>query len=281
MYKQQQMESFTVCKIEAGRAVLLSQEDFELIEFPVKLLPKDYGKVKISVTSSTEDESEKEDSLKLLLREVELEYGIGEREIERIKEEIGIEGFLSIESLGSTAAILTWKRPFYQIFGNSIKVEAVILNVESEKEEFYNEFVDFVIKGQRTIQVTDTKCRINLPIDLKVSLIIKSSAGCFKSNSIKLKTKKFDDFSGIFLLTDLTDQSSTDRLEFIRDQGGYISRSYHPDHPITAIITDNFESDLFKIGIDNNLPVVSANWLEALVATRELPHFEDHLLKRI
>lgn len=278
------MESFTVCKIEAGRAVLLSQEDFELIEFPAKLLPKDYGKVKITV-SSTEEGNEKEDSLRGLLREVEMEYGIEEREIERIKEEIGIEGFLRIESLGSTAAILTWKRPFHQIFGHSIKVENIILNVqggegEEEGEEYFHDFVDFVIKGQRAIQATDTKCRINLPIDLKVCLIIKSSVGCFKSNAIKLKTMKFDDFSGIFLLTDLTDQSNTDRLEFIRDQGGYISRSYYPDHPITAIVTDSFESDLFRIGIDNNLPVVSATWLEGLVATRVLPHFEDHLIKR-
>jgi hypothetical protein len=281
------MDCFSVCKIEAGRAVLLSQEDFELIEFPAKLLPKDYGKVKILVNSMGDEETEKEgeNSLKMLLKEVEIEFGVSEKEIERIKEEIGMEGFLRIESLGSTAAILTWgdNRPFSKIFDKSIKVETIILTVESEEEgaDYYDEFVDFVIKGQRPIQVNDTKCRVNLPIDLKVALIVKSSVGYFRSNTLKLRKMKFDDFSGIFLLTDLTDQPNTDILEFIRDQGGYISRSYNPDHPITAVITDSFESDLFKIGIDNNLPVVSSTWLEALVSTRELPHFEDHLIKRI
>jgi hypothetical protein len=281
------MDCFSVCKIEAGRAVLLSQEDFELIEFPAKLLPKDYGKVKILVNSMGDEETEKEgeNSLKMLLKEVEIEFGVSEKEIERIKEEIGKEGFLRIESLGSTAAILTWgdNRPFSKIFDKSIKVETIILTVESEEEgaDYYDEFVDFVIKGQRPIQVNDTKCRVNLPIDLKVALIVKSSVGYFRSNTLKLRKMKFDDFSGIFLLTDLTDQPNTDILEFIRDQGGYISRSYNPDHPITAVITDSFESDLFKIGIDNNLPVVSSTWLEALVSTRELPHFEDHLIKRI
>jgi hypothetical protein len=281
------MDCFSVCKIEAGRAVLLSQEDFELIEFPAKLLPKDYGKVKILVNSMEDEETEKEGEnfLKMLLKEVEIEFGVSEKEIERIKEEIGMEGFLRIESLGSTAAILTWgdNRPFSKIFDKSIKVETIILTVESEEEgaDYYDEFVDFVIKGQRPIQVNDTKCRVNLPIDLKVALIVKSSVGYFRSNTLKLRKMKFDDFSGIFLLTDLTDQPNTDILEFIRDQGGYISRSYNPDHPITAVITDSFESDLFKIGIDNNLPVVSSTWLEALVSTRELPHFEDHLIKRI
>lgn len=281
------MECFSVCKIEAGRAVLLSQEDFELIEFPAKLLPKDYGKVKILVNSADDDEAaenEKEESLKMLLKEVEVEFGVGEREIERIKEEIGMEGFLRIESLGSTATILCWQRPFSEIFDKSIKVDSVILSIESGKEPetgLYDEFVDFVIKGQKGINWTDTRCRINLPIDLKVALVVKSSVGCFKSNTIKLKTRKFDDFSGIFLLTDVTDQPSTDRLEFIRDQGGYISRSYYPDQPITAVITDSFESDLFKVGIENNLPVVGSTWLEALVAAREVPHFEDHLLKRL
>jgi hypothetical protein len=280
------MDCFSVCKIEAGRAVLLSQEDFELIEFPAKLLPKDYGKVKILVNSMGDEETEKEgeNSLKMLLKEVEIEFGVSEKEIERIKEEIGKEGFLRIESLGSTAAILTWgdNRPFSKIFDKSIKVETIILTVESEEgADYYDEFVDFVIKGQRPIQVNDTKCRVNLPIDLKVALIVKSSVGYFRSNTLKLRKMKFDDFSGIFLLTDLTDQPNTDILEFIRDQGGYISRSYNPDHPITAVITDSFESDLFKIGIDNNLPVVSSTWLEALVSTRELPHFEDHLIKRI
>lgn len=279
------MECFSVCKIEAGRAVLLSEEDFELIEFPSKLLPKDYGKVKILVNSADDDESAekvKEDSMKMLLKEVEIEFGVGEREIERIKEEIGMEGFLRIESLGSTAAILSWQRPFSEIFDKSIKVDSVILNIESceESSGVYDEFVDFVIKGQKGINVEDTKCRINLPIDLKVTLIVKSSVGCFKSNKIILKTRKFDDFSGIFLLTDLTDQPSTDRLEFIRDQGGYIIRSYSPDQPITAVVTDTFESELFKVGIDNNLPVVGATWLEALMAMREVPHFEDHLLKK-
>jgi hypothetical protein len=246
------MDCFSVCKIEAGRAVLLSQEDFELIEFPAKLLPKDYGKVKILVNSMEDEETEKEGEnfLKMLLKEVEIEFGVSEKEIERIKEEIGMEGFLRIESLGSTAAILTWgdNRPFSKIFDKSIKVETIILTVESEEEgaDYYDEFVDFVIKGQRPIQVNDTKCRVNLPIDLKVALIVKSSVGYFRSNTLKLRKMKFDDFSGIFLLTDLTDltdQPNTDILEFIRDQGDQISRSYHPDHPITAIITDSsFES---------------------------------------
>ena len=285
------MESFTVCKIEAGRAVLLSQEDFELIEFPAKLLPKDCTNVKITIHAEEGEggvgKQKEKEQLKCLLRKVEEEFGVEEREIERFKEEIGMEEFLMIESLGSTAAILTWSRPFSDIFGTQIKIDNIILNFDSIEadggggvEDYFEEYIDFVIKGQKPIHSNDTKCRVNLPIDLKVSLIVKTSVGCFKSNAVELKTKKFDDFSGIFLFTDLTDQSSTDRLEFIREQGGYISRSYYPDQPITAIVTDTFDSELFKIGIDNNLPVVGATWLEALVATRELPHFEDHLLKR-
>lgn len=275
------METFTVCKIEAGRAILLSQEDFELIEFPAKLLPNDCKNVNITINSSSStNEGEGDNKMREMIKEVLYEYYVDERQAERIKEEIEMEGFLRIESLGSTAAILSWQRSFSDIFGSSVNLENVLLNIESEEEGYLEEYVDFVMKGQKTIHPSETRCRINLPIDLKVSLVVNSSVGCFKTREIKLRTMKFDDFSGIFLLTDLTDQPSIDRLEFVRDQGGYISRSYSADHPITAVITDSFDSELFRIGIDNNLPVVSGTWLEALVATKELPHFQDHLLKR-
>lgn len=273
------METFTVCKIEAGRAILLSQEDFELIEFPAKLLPTDCKNVNITINSNV-SEGAGDNQVRELIKEVLYEYYVDERQVERIREEIEMEGFLRIESLGSTAAILSWQRSFADIFGPSVKVENVSLNIESEEEEYLEEYVDFVMKGQKTIHPSEMRCRINLPIDLKVSLIVNSSVGCFKTREISLRTMKFDDFSGIFLLTDLTDQPSIDRLEFVRDQGGYISRSYSADHPITAVVTESFESELFRVGIDNNLPVVSGTWLEALVATKELPHFQDHLLKR-
>lgn len=273
---------FTVCKIEAGRAVLLSQNDFELIEFPAKLLPPNWengGAVSINVSPAAEN-SLNDKKTKELLNEIERDYCVEGERIEEIKRELS--NCLRIENLGCTAAILTWNRPISQIFGPKIRIENVLMDIESPTEpEYFQEYVDFVLKGLKPISIEDTLCRVNLPIDLNVKLLIETSVGYFKSNKIGLSCKKFEDFSGIIVLTDLTEPTETiNRLEFLREQGGYIIRQYTPDQPITAVVTGSFDSPLFKLGIDYNLPVVSDTWLEALVATRELPHFEDHLLKR-
>lgn len=275
---------FTICKIEAGRAILLSQEDdYELIEFPAKLLPKECEKVvRIQIENGDGNKNERNDlNEDLKISEVIKEFGVDGEMMERFKNEISSENFFKIESLGCTATILSWSRPFTFIFGPSILIENVILKVSTEYSE---DFADFVLKGQKGIQATDTKLRINLPVDLKVFLIVKTSVGCFKSNTLTLSCKKFEDFSGIFLVTDLQSDRTSENivalLEFIREQGGYISRQISQDQPITAVVTDSFDSQLFREGIENNLPVVSSTWLEALVSTREIPHFEDHLITR-
>ena len=287
---------FTVCKIEAGRAVLLSQSDFELIEFPAKLLPKDTaaditgGTVQINICTIDHNSTFKTGRL---IEEIEKVFSVN---VENIKKELG--NVLKIENLGCTAAILSWTRPIHEIFGSAIQIDNIILDIAPLKDKegeysnisdncdcddddlFLEDYVDFVIKGLKPISKFDQMCRINLPINLTVKLIIKTSVGYFKTNSVPMKCKEFDGFAGIFVLTDLTEVDDLVRLEFVREQGGYINRKYSADQPITAVVTDSFDSELFKIGIYNNLPVVSSTWLVALVATMELPHFEDHLLKR-
>lgn len=284
----EQSETFTICKIEAGRAVLLSTTDFELIEFPAKLLPFNYKTGhEVSINVFNEKSSGGRDFVKLM-GEVYEDFGVSEVEIERIREEIGGKGssFLKLAALGSTAAIISWLRPVKAVLGPKITCHGIILNVEidggnARMEDYEAECIDFVLKGQqRLITPEDVTCRINLPIDLRVSLMICSSVGCFRSNWISLSCRKFEDFSGIFLLTDLKDAASLDRLEFIREQGGYIARQFNSDQPITAVVTDSFDSECFHVGIENNLPVVGASWLAALIATKELPHFEDHLLTK-
>lgn len=281
MQYKQMPSTFTVCKIEAGRAVLLSQEDFELIEFPAKMLPKDCGGVvKIQIEKGASEEKDIS-----LVSQVLDEFGVEWERVEGFKNEITSEGFLWIESLGCTAAILSWSRPFTTIFGPSVAIESVIMSVTCASA-YEEEYVDFVMKGQKPVGAGDSKLRVNLPVDLEVALVVRTSVGCFRSNVVRLSCKKFEDFSGVFLVTDLqsndtdTDNSTDTLLEFIREQGGYISRQFNADQPITAVVTDSFESPLFREGIESNLPVVGASWLEALVSTREIPHFEDHLIKR-
>ena len=118
-------------------------------------------------------------------------------------------------------------------------------------------------------------CRINLPIDMKVSLLVKTSVGYFKSNEITLKSGKFDDFSGVFVVSD----RESEQLELFAEQGGNVSRIFNSGDPITAIVVESFDSELMRIGIENNLPVVGMTWIENFLSSGEMPPFEDHLIK--
>lgn len=269
---------FTVCKIEAGRAILMSQEDFELIEFPAKLIPKDSKTVRINIESRGNCQS-KEGETERMLGEITDCYEVRERDIERFKEEIGSETFLKVSKMGSTAAIINWDRSIPEIFGNPIKIEAAVLKIGctcARNEGCYcEEYVDYVRKGLRMPANGATSCRIPLPIDLNLSLMVKTSVGYFECNEITLKSCKFEGFSGVFLVCD----HDSDTLEMFKEQGGHVSKTLNVCEPITAVVVGSFGSELFAQGIENNLPVVSVTWVEALLAGGELPRFEDHLLQ--
>ena len=252
----------------------MSQEDFELIEFPAKLLPKDSNNVTITVQSRG-TQNRPDQSTEKLLEEIQQCYGVGERELERFKEEISNDSFLKISKLGATAATITWDRPFPEIFGNSIKIDATIMNIDctcAREDNCYCEgYVDYVRKGLK-LNFNSNSCRINLPIDLKVSLLAKTSVGYFKSNEIVLKAGKFNDLSGVFVVSDRD-------FELLREKGGHVSGTIDQSEPITAVVVESFESELFRSGIENNLPVVGVSWVESLLSTGELPPFEAYLLK--
>lgn len=298
---QSQKESFRVCKIEAGRATLISK-DFEVIEIPSKLLPNNNNDNSIVQINFTTDEEESKNYIQVgnkLIESIYEDYEITEGKISKIKEEIESKEFLRLEALGCTAAILNWKKSFKQIFGSGkiIKIESIGIEIfdgrienneklHSNSSNYSNdnidEYVNYILKGLKGIQVDDFRCRINLPIgDLKVNLSVRTSVGTFKTNSINLKPKlvckKTNDLSGIFLVTDLPTDHPL--LKQIREMGGYISRRICEDQPTTVVVTENFGSELFREGLEDNLPVVSVTWLDALVSENELPHFEDHLLK--
>lgn len=279
-------ETFTVCKIEAGRAILMSQEDYELIEFPSKLLPKNTKTVSIKIESKGEDNLNGKNETETLLKKIKEQFGVNGRAIERFKEEIESENFLKLSKLGSTAAIINWQRSFLEIFGKPVKIDTSIINInctcslENKINSCYcEEYVDYVRKTLKYPINGINNCRINLPIDLRVSLLAKTSIGYFKSNEIILKSQKFDDLSGIFLLIDDLDG---EKVKMITEMGGNVRRSFDPNDPITAVIVESFDSELFRIGIENNLPTISSSWIDALLSnkeTTELPSFEDHLVK--
>jgi hypothetical protein len=287
------LPTFTICKIEAGKALLISEENYEMIEFPVKLLQnkKVNERVQISVDECKKDES----AIKSLVESVVQDYGISSVEVERLKEEISRSNeFLKIERLGSTAAILSWKRGISSVFGRAIVVHSIDLEVSScaskatpeDNEKLLDEYVEFVLRGLERIGLDDVMTRLPLPISLKCNLLIRTSAGSFRSNSIQVPQGQnihapMEDFSKLFLVTDL--DSSDSRLTRIRELGGYIEREIKRDQPVTAVVfqqINNENSGLFEEAIESNLPVVGVSWLESLLSTNELPHFEDHLLSQ-
>lgn len=261
----EESSQFSVCKIEAGKAVLLS-EDFELLEFPAKLLPSSHAsEVKIKVESCP-----RRRDLSAALADIRNTFAVSSEDVARIKECINAEGFLRTEAVGCTCASISWRDNLNSLLrsirgGASVLCEAVDLVCLTTLQSIPIE------DGQA---INRLRIDMNLSPELEVAVLFRTSIGAFWTRSLTLRRAEMSesDYSGITIITDLP--SSDVRLQKIAKNGGKIAHTaiaINNYDCITAVVTSTPSSDLYSAASKASLPIVNYEWLDLLVTLNRIP----------
>lgn len=266
---------FSVCKIEAGKAVLLS-DDFELMEFPAKLLPSNHAaEVKIKVESCP-----RRNDLSAALASIRNTFGVSTDDVTRLNECVKSEGFLKIEAIGCTCASISWRDNLNSLLrsirgGASVICEAVDLVCLTTLQSIPIE------DGQA---INRLRIDMNLSPELEVAVLFRTSIGAFWTRSLTLKRAELSetDYSGIILITDLP--SSDERLQKVAKHGGRIAHmtiAINNYDCITAVVTNSPSSDLFAAATKASLPIVNYEWLDLLITLNRIPFPYSDFVPRI
>lgn len=259
---------FSVCKIEAGKAILLSEDDYELLEVPAKLIP--HQSVGTSVCIRVEPYGSKVNNISAALAAVKQEYSVSAEDTSQLKEAIGAEGFFKVDSIGCSCATLSWEKSLLSLLegirgGRSVVCEAVDLVRLTTRESLP------IVDGS---SISQLRLDLSWTGQVEVALLFRTSIGSFWTGSLSVCRAEptETDFSSVWLVTDLP--ASDGRIKTVLERGGKISNSPSSCNSIdciTAVVVDARQSELFEAAVKAALPAVNYEWLELLLATNRLP----------
>ncbi|OMJ29161.1 Chitin biosynthesis protein CHS5 [Smittium culicis] len=274
---------FTVGKIDAGMAVLLTCEN-QQIEFPSILLPegvKTGSVVCINVTRDTVQEVSRKVNFDKLQDAIFLEFGSFVQQ----------PPVLSIRSTTQTSCIIEWSKLDIgkdrllglHLFKNNQRLP---LNLpKTLKSANINNYVK--VSG------------LELNLEYEFSLEMKTSSGTFWSDAVKVKTHSLDNLTGIVVAfgqfedasnsnlnpDDLENASITKRsstagkcAEVIEKVGGKWSTQI--DINVTHFICQIPAGPQYDLATAYNIPIVKPEWIFACEADRKLQPALAYYLSR-
>ncbi len=258
---------FAVCKIEAGKAILLSEEDFELLEVPAKLIANQH--IGSNVQIRVEPVGSKVD-LAGALAAVRSEFGVTTEDVSRLKEQIGADGFFSTAAIGCNCVTLSWKASFHSLLqgiqgGSSVLCYAVDLVRLTTRESIP------IDDGSR---VDKLRLDLSWTEQVEVALLFRTSVGAFWTQSLTVTRGELSEnnFASVWLITDLP--AADERIQKVLQRGGKVGHSASNCNGvdcITAVVTNSPSSELFAAALKTAIPIVNYEWLELLVTLNRLP----------
>ena len=258
---------FAVCKIEAGKAILLSEDNFELLEVPAMLIPSQH--VGSNVRVRVEPVGSKVD-LAGALSAIKSEYGVAAEDVARLKETIGADGFFKVDAVGCNCASLSWKSSLHALLqgirgGSSVLCYAVDLVRLTTRESLPIE------DGNR---VASLRLDLSWTEQVEVALLFRTSIGSFWTQSLSISRADLSEqnFSHVWLVTDLP--AADERIQKVLQRGGRVGHCASLCNNvdcITAAVTNSPTSELFAVATKTSVPVVNCEWLELLVTLNRLP----------
>ncbi|KAJ3111762.1 hypothetical protein HDU96_005352, partial [Phlyctochytrium bullatum] len=233
-------QEFTVGKVDAGMAILLSP-DHHLIEFPATILPD--GVTTGSIINLTIERNLDEE------RRQREEFGDLQRTIYETFSKTPEAPVLSLRSVTQTSATIQWK---------PLELHAADLRG-----------IDVYRNNQKLtipIQPTATSAKLSgleVNHEYEVWIVVRTSAGAFTSNKINLKTHSLDNLTGINVCFGaLGNESDADAMiELLGRIGASYTEELTTDN--THLICTFARGPKYEKALEWNIPAVSPEFLKA------------------
>ncbi|OBT91464.1 Chitin biosynthesis protein chs5 [Pseudogymnoascus verrucosus] len=232
--------SLTVGKVDAGVAVLLTQ-DKRLIEFPSILLPPHISSgsiVDITVARNFESESESQDSFSHLQDSIFRSFGESEPSAP----------VLRCRNATQTSIVLEWDPV------QLATADVISLSLFRNGQKAGN------IPQPTTMESTKIS---GLAVDTEYTfhLVLRTTAGTFASDRLTVRTHKMTDLSGITVTPGILPAQLRESLVAAVERiGGKLADTVRID--TTHFVTTEGRGITWEKAVEMNIPVVRPEWVE-------------------
>ncbi|CCH45710.1 Chitin biosynthesis protein [Wickerhamomyces ciferrii] len=244
--------SLTVGKLDASLALLLTK-DHHLIEFPTVLLPNGVNAGSV-VTIKCEQDLEQEAEEKKAFEDVQ------EQILELFGKNEPKAPILKIKNVTQTSAVLEWD----QLDLGSANIKSLTLYKNNSR------------LGQIPNPLVNTTTKLSgLPIDTPYEFYLRldTTAGIYQSETIKLRTHKMTDLSGITVcLGEIDPKEGVTREDIEKSLNNMGAKPLQDEVKVdtTHFICTNGLGTQWKKALDSNIPVVRPEWLKASETERRI-----------
>lgn len=247
---------FTVAKLDAGMAILLTS-DHHLIEFPSLLLPSGVAAgsiIDLSVAQNSGKEKEEHDKFVALQKEIHDLFAIHPPSTPE----------LHVRNTTQTSVVLEWD----------------LLDLATADMKSLSLYKNGSKLGKIPNATTTTTKLSGLALDTEYTfqLVLRTTAGIFKSKELKVKTHKMTNLTGLNVcLSHLPDQNVEKITQIMARIGA------NPPHTkvkidTTHFITNRGAGDEFKKAQNLNIPIVVPEFVEACEAEGRLMRVGSYYL---
>ncbi|KAF2749118.1 hypothetical protein M011DRAFT_475856 [Sporormia fimetaria CBS 119925] len=231
--------SLTVGKVDAGVAVLLT-EDKRLIEFPSILLPPDItsGSI-VDITVSRNHSSESAATRKFHALQSEIFRTFGQR--------TPSAPLLRCRNATQTSVVLEWD----PIDIATAELRSLTLYRNGSKAG--------TIPNARSVQSTKLS-GLAVDTEYEFHLVLRTSAGTYGSEKLRVRTHKMTDLSGITITPGYMPAALRESLQTAVERiGAKIVESVRID--TTHFVCTEGRGQAWEKAVENNIPVVVPDWV--------------------
>lgn len=239
---------FTIAKLDAGMAILLTS-DHHLIEFPSLLLPTGVvagSIIDLNVSQNLAREKEEAASFKALQEDIRNLFATHKPSTPE----------LSVKNTTQTSVVLEWN------LLDLATADMVSLSLYKNGSQLG--------KIPNATTITTKLSGLALDTDYLFQLILKTTAGVFKSNVLKIRTHKMTNLTGLNVCVSNIRPEEKERVNAILSRIG--AKPAHDKVRIdtTHFVTDRGMGDEFKKAQNMNIPIVVPEFVEACEAEGRL-----------
>ena len=242
MSKSPTKVQFTVGKLDAGMAILLTQDHYQ-IEFPSILLPETVTTGSIIDLSVTQNPTQEAHVLETFL---DLQSTIRSAFAAKSPS----KPVLTLRNATQTSAVLEWE-------------PIDIATAELKSLTLWRDGTRLGNIPKPLITTTTKLSGLGIDTDYTFQLILRTSAGTYSSDALKIRTHKLTNLSGITVCQGTLPADQHERLVTTIDAIGAKPLQKRVRIDTTHFICSVPEGEEWQRAKDLNVPIVVVDWIEA------------------